>query len=117
MKYVKQFGIIIAVTSVGELLKYLIPLPLPASIYGLVLLFLLLKSHMVRLEQVKETGMFLIEIMPIMFIPAAAGLVTSWKQIERMLIPLCVIVPLTTCFVMLAAGKTTDCLIERKNHE
>lgn len=113
MKYVMQFGIILTVTCAGEILKYMIPLPVPASIYGLVLLFALLVFRVVKLEQVKETGLFLIEIMPLMFIPAVAGLVTSWTQIKGILVPLCVIVPLTTCLVMFAAGKATDYLIEK----
>ena len=119
MKYIKQFGIILAVTFAGEVLKYMIPLPVPASIYGLLLLFLLLTFRLVKLEQVKEAGLFLIEIMPLMFIPAAAGLVTSWTQIKGILASLCVMVPLNTCFVMIAAGKVTDYLIERrkKGHE
>lgn len=114
MKYIKQFGIILAVTCVGEILKYLIPLPVPGSIYGLVLLFLLLGSGVIKLEQVKETGEFLVEIMPLMFIPAAAGLLTSWERIRAMLVPLCVIIPLSTCLVMLVTGKVTDMMIERK---
>ena len=115
MKYIKQFGIILAVTFAGEVLKYMIPLPVPASIYGL----LLLTFRLVKLEQVKEAGLFLIEIMPLMFIPAAAGLVTSWTQIKGILASLCVMIPLNTCFVMIAAGKVTDYLIERrkKGHE
>ena len=60
MKYIKQFGIILAVTFAGEVLKYMIPLPVPASIYGLLLLFLLLTFRLVKLEQVKEAGLFLI---------------------------------------------------------
>lgn len=114
MKYIRQFGIILGVTCVGEVCKYLMPLPVPASIYGLVILFVLLAVKVIRLEQVKETGMFLIEIMPVMFIPAAAGLLTSWKQIKGLLLPLCVIVPFTTCVVMLAAGKATDYMIGKK---
>ena len=114
MKYIRQFGIILGVTCEGEVCKHLILLPVPASIYGLVLLFALLAFKVIRLEQVKEAGVFLIEIMPLMFIPAAAGLVTSWGQIRGILLPLCVIVPLTTCLVMLAAGKATDYMIEKK---
>ena len=114
MKYIRQFGIILGVTCAGEVCKHLILLPVPASIYGLVILFTLLAFKVIRLEQVKEAGVFLIEIMPLMFIPAAAGLVTSWGQIRGILLPLCVIVPLTTCLVMLAAGKATDYMIEKK---
>ena len=72
MKYIRQSAIILSVTCVGELLKYLSPLPIPASIYGLLLLFALLFFKVVRLDQVKEAGEFLIEIMPLMFIPPAA---------------------------------------------
>ena len=71
MRFMKQFGVILAITFLGEILRYVIPLPIPASIYGLVLMLLALKSGVVKLDQVKETGDFLIEIMPMLFIPAA----------------------------------------------
>ena len=77
MKYLRQFGIILAVTCAGEIMKYFIPLPIPGSIYGLILMFVLLLAKVIKVEHVKETGEFLIEIMPLMFIPAGVGLVTS----------------------------------------
>ena len=67
MKYLKEFAIILAVTCVGEVLKFLLPLPVPASIYGLVLMLVLLISGVVRLDAVQSTASFLIEIMPLMF--------------------------------------------------
>ena len=114
MGYVKQFLIILAVTCVGEFLKFLLPFPIPASIYGLLVLLALLCSKVVRLEQVKEAGDFLIQIMPVMFIPAAAGLLTPWEEIRGMLLPLCVIIPVSTCFVMLVTGKVAGWMIGRK---
>ncbi|MGN1122067.1 MAG: CidA/LrgA family protein [Eubacteriales bacterium] len=75
MKYLKQFGIILAVSFVGELFNRLLPLPVPASIYGIVLLFLLLVTGVLPLGAVREAGSFLIAIMPVMFIPAAVGLI------------------------------------------
>lgn len=114
MKYMKQFGIILAVTCAGEILKYLIPLPVPGSIYGLGLLLALLIFKVIKLEQVKEAGEFMVEIMPLMFIPAGAGLITSWGQMKGMLIPLCVIVPFTTCIVIFTTGKVTDIMIDKK---
>lgn len=74
MKYIRQFLWILLFSFVGEVLKYLIPLPVPASIYGLVLLFVALLSGVIRLEAIREVSQFLIEIMPLMFIPAAVGL-------------------------------------------
>lgn len=83
MKYVKQFGIILLISFAGEALNYLLPLPVPASIYGLVLMFLCLQLRVFRLEDVRDTALFLIEIMPLMFIPAATGLMTSWASSAR----------------------------------
>lgn len=114
MKYIKQFLIIIGVSCIGELLNYLIPLPIPASIYGLVIMLGLLISKKLRLEAVKETADFLIEIMPVLFIPAAAGLIVSWKELEAMLIPTLIITVLSTFLVILVTGKVTDILISKK---
>ncbi len=108
MKYMKQFAIILAVTCVGEVLKYFIPLPIPASIYGLVLMLILLMTRTVKLESVKETADFLVEIMPMMFIPAAVGLLVSWEQLQPMLLPVVVITLVSTVAVMAVTGKVTD---------
>ena len=110
MRYIKQFAIILAVTCVGEILKYFIPLPIPASIYGLVLMLVLLMTRRVRLESVKETAEFLIEIMPMMFIPAAVGLLVSWEQLRPILIPVVAITVVSTFVVMIVTGKVPDFL-------
>ena len=112
MKYLRQFGIILAVTCVGEIMKYFIPLPIPGSIYGLILMFVLLLAKVIKVEHVKETGEFLIEIMPLMFIPAGVGLITSWSQLQPFLVPLLTVV--STFVVMIVTGKVTDFLISKK---
>ena len=117
MKYLRQFGIILAVTCAGEIMKYFIPLPIPGSIYGLILMFVLLLAKVIKVEHVKETGEFLIEIMPLMFIPAGVGLVTSWSQLQSFLVPLLVITVVSTFVVMIVTGKVTDFLISRKRRE
>lgn len=108
MKYVRQFLIILFFSFLGELLKYLIPLPIPASIYGLLLLFLALQFHIIKLESIKETAKFLVEIMPVMFIPAGVGLLTSWEALQKMLVPVVVITVVSTVVVMAVAGKATE---------
>ena len=74
MKYLRQFGIILLITFLGEILKTIIPLTIPASIYGLVLMLIALQTKAIHLDSVEDAGVFLIEIMPVMFIPAAVGL-------------------------------------------
>ena len=119
MKYLKQFGIILLVTCIGEIIRYFVPLPIPGSIYGLTLMFGLLCTHVIRVEDVKEAAVFLIEIMPVMFIPAAVGLIESWGELQPILIQTVIILVLTTVIVMAVTGKTAMVMIEKekKNHE
>jgi len=114
MKYLKQFLIIVGISCIGELLNHLIPLPIPASIYGLVLMLGLLVSKKLRLDAVKETADFLINIMPIMFIPASVGLIAYWEQLQPFLIPVIVITVLSTVLVMVSTGKVTDWMLKTK---
>lgn len=111
MKYIRQFGIILAVTFIGEVLKYLIPLPIPASIYGLVIMLGLLLTKRIQVSAVKEASSFLIEIMSIMFIPAGVGLMVSWNAIKDIWVQLVVIIIVTTIAVMAATGRITQKVI------
>ena len=113
MKYMKQLCIIMAVAFAGEVLKSLLPFPIPASIYGLVLMLLLLMSGVLPLSAVEDTADFLVSIMPVMFIPAAVGLMDSWDVLKDMLIPCIVIMVLSLFVVMAVAGHTTQILIRK----
>ena len=111
MKYIKQLGIILGISLIGEMLKSIIPLTIPASIYGLTLMLLLLNFKIIRLEQVKETARFLIEIMPLMFIPASVGLLESWPILREILFPLIFITVCSTIIVMVVTGRTAQWII------
>lgn len=111
MKYLKQFSIIIFISFLGEVCHELIPLPVPASIYGLILMLAALCAHVIPLDSVRDAGKFLIDIMPVMFIPAAVGLLESWGVLKPLLVPLLVIVPVTTILVMAVSGRVTQWVI------
>ena len=113
MKYLHQFMIIIGITFVGELLKYMLPLPIPASIYGMVIMFIGLMTGFIKLDAVKDVGKFLIEIMPVMFIPAGVGLMSSWSVLKPLLLPVSIITVVTIITVMGAAGKSSQWVIRR----
>ncbi|MBE6024594.1 MAG: CidA/LrgA family protein [Cellulosilyticum sp.] len=112
MKYIKQFGIILSISFIGELLNNIIPFTVPASIYGLLIMLLALRFQIIRLEQVKDVATFLIEIMPIMFIPAAAGLITSWDTLKAILLPVMITTLCSTVIVMLITGQVTQGIIK-----
>ena len=107
MKYIYQLFIILVVTFVGELLHYFIPIPVPASIYGLIIMLIL-----VKLEHVERTSDFLIEIMPLMFIPGGVGLVTAWGDLKDMMLPVVVITIISTIVVMAVTGKATELIMK-----
>ena len=113
MKYVRQFWIILLISAMGEALHVLIPLPVPASVYGLVIMLIALGTHIIRLEQVKEAAEFLIEIMPVMFIPAGVGLMSSWGTLKPVLVPVSVITVVVIITVMLASGWVSQLIIRR----
>lgn len=114
MKYIRQFGIIIMISLLGELLKWLLPLPIPASIYGLVLMLLALGLHIIPLDAVKDAGRFLIDIMPLMFIPAAVGLMNSWGVLKPVFLPVLLITIISTIVVMAVTGRVTQFIIKRE---
>ena len=117
MKYIRQFGLILAVTFLGEILKMVLPFKIPSSIYGLVLMFLALQFKVIQLEQVKEAAKYLIEIMPLMFIPAGVGLMNAWGVLKPICIPVIVITIVSTIVVMGISGRVTQFVIrlEKRN--
>lgn len=111
MKYLRQFLIILTISFVGEVLKMLLPLPIPASIYGMVILFVLLLTGVLKLDAVKDVGKFLIEIMPVMFIPAGVGLMSSWRVLKPLLVPVLVITVASLVLVMICGGHVTQFIL------
>lgn len=114
MKYVFQFLRILAFCFLGEVLRGLLPLHIPASIYGLALLLAALKAGLVRLEQVKETAGFLLAVFPLLFVPGAAGIMELGPVLAASWLPVALAVALVTVLVMAAAGRVTQAVSRRK---
>lgn len=95
----------------------MLPLPVPASVYGLVLLLAALNFKLVRLEDVKEVGTYLTGIFPLLFVPAAAGVMELWAEMGAMLVPILISIVPVTVLVMVSAGKTTQAMTGRKKKE
>ena len=113
MKYLSQFLIIMGFTLAGEALQRLIPLPIPASVYGLVLLFCALCLKLVRLEQVKTTGNFLISLLPVLFVPPAVGIVEDWALIREDLVLILVLLLGSTVLTFGISGWVTQRIMRK----
>lgn len=107
--------IILVISFIGEMLKTILPFPVPASIYGMVILFVCLVTGIIKLEQVRETGKFLIEIMPAMFIPAGVELMVSWGVLKPMLVPVAVITVVSLLTVLAVTGRVAQFTIRHSD--
>ncbi len=113
MKYLTQFLIILGFTLTGEALQRLVPLPIPASVYGLLLLFAALCLGLVKVEQVKQTGAFLTSILPILFVSPAVGIVEDWALIRAELLPILILLVASTVLTFGIAGGMAQAFLKK----
>lgn len=117
MEHVKQALIILLISTIGEALNFLIPLPIPGSIYGMVLLFILLCLGIVKIEHVKRVGKILLDIMPLLFIPSAVGIISEIDQIKELWLQVIITTIVTTIITMGVTGLTTQAMIRHKRRK
>ena len=117
MKYLSQFLLITAFSLAGECLQRLIPVTIPASVYGIVLLFAALCLGIVKVEQVKDAGAFLTSILPVLFVAPIVSLLDCWDQIRPYLLPILAILIGSTVLCFAVSGRVTQWYIRRKEKE
>ena len=116
MKYLSQLCIILGFSFAGEVLQRTIPLPIPASVYGLVLLLLALCLGIVKAAQVKETGEFLRSLLPLLFVSPTVGIVEHWGLIAPNLLSIGLLLAATT-FLTFGISGTVTRLCSRKEDD
>lgn len=117
MKYLFQTGIIFAVTLIGEILSHLIPLPIPGSIYGVVLLFVLLLTGVLQLKHVEGAGNFFLTILPFLFISNCVSLMDSMSLLGDNVIAIVILTVVTTLVVMIVTGGVAQLFMNDKNRK
>lgn len=117
MKFIKQLSVILTISFIAELMELLIPIPVAASIYGLVLMLIGLITKIIPLEKVEGAADFLVEIMPVLFITPTVGIMTSVEALQQMLVPLCVISVVSTVLIMVVTGRVAQGIIRKDNNK
>lgn len=117
MKHLKAFCVILCFFFAGELLQALIPLPIPAAIYGLLLLLGALCCGLIKAEKIESLSSFLLSIMPVLFVAPAVGILEHWPLIQPYLLPLLLLIVLSTVLTFGVSGKVTDFFLQRKGGE
>ena len=117
MKYLTQFFWILLFCALGELLQAVIPFPIPAAIYGLVLLFLALSFKILKIEQVADAAHYLISIMGVFFVSPVVNVLSYWGIIKPNVGAICVIFVVTTALVFAVSGLVTQLLLRKEDSD
>lgn len=119
MKYLSQFLIILGFTLAGEALQRILPLPIPASVWGIALLFAALCLRLIKVEQVKETASFLSSLLPLLFVSPAVKIVEDWALIREDLLGIALVLLATTVLTFAVSGRVAQAFLKRgeKGHD
>lgn len=117
MKYLSQFLIIMSISLLGEALHQISPIAIPASVFGIVLLFAALCLKIVKLEQVKEAGTFLTSIMSVLFVPPVVGILEQWDIIKDSVLTIVLLSIATTITTFYISGGITQLVQDREGIE
>ena len=114
MKYIFQLGLILAVSFAGELLAALIPAPVPAGVYGMVIMFLLLHFRVIAFEKISSTGEFMKTALVVTLIPSAVGIMAAWDVLRPILLGAALLTVASSIITFACAGLTAQALEKAK---
>lgn len=117
MRYLNQFLIILGFSLIGEVLQRIVPLPIPASVYGIALLFLALCLGLVKVEQVKDAGGFLASLLPVLFVAPTVGILENWALIRDTLLPIVLLILASTVLTFGISGRIAQAILKKGEKE
>lgn len=108
MKHIFSLGVILLFCLFWEIVKAVLPLPIPASIYGMVLLFISLELKIIKLEQISNVAHYFISIMLIFFIMPAVSIMDSFSLIKNHVFEILIAIIIPTILVVIVTGLVTQ---------
>lgn len=115
MNFIFQLAIIFGISFIGEVLNVLLPLPVPASVYGLIILFFLLCTKVIKLEQVETVSEYLMAIMPLFFIEPTVGIINSYGLVKGHILTLFIACFLSFVAMIAVTGLVSQAIIRWKH--
>ena len=113
MKLIRQVTWIIFFTFLGEMCNKLLPLPVPAGVYGSIFMLIFLMQGIIPLDAVEQVGNFMLETMSIMFLPAAVGIMT----VTKLLMPVMAVTGLVSQRILKITESREDKIKEMRSME
>lgn len=113
MNIMGELALIFGICLVGEGVVALLPVAFPASVISMVLLMVLLLTGVVKDRHIQTASHFLVANMAFFFLPSFVGLLEHIELLKSQLVPLLLIIVLTTPVVYLVTGWTVRLLMLR----
>lgn len=111
MEIIIQIGIVFGICLVGQLIASVLPVAVPGSVIGLLLLFLLLYLKVLKPHHIERKSDFLLKNMAFFFIPAGVGILNSYKSLQGEILPLLMVIAITTVLTFAAAAWTVQAVM------
>ncbi|NLN81759.1 MAG: CidA/LrgA family protein [Clostridiales bacterium] len=112
MKLLWQIGILFGVCFAGEGIAKLLPVPFPASVIAMILLFILLISNKRNESRLGESADFFMQNMSFLFIPSGVGIIQVFDSIKGSLLPLVTICIVSTVLTFAVTAYTVSGVIK-----
>ena len=113
MNIMGELALIFGICLVGEGVAAFLPVAFPASVISMVLLMVLLLTGVVKDRHIQTASHFLVANMAFFFLPSFVGLLEHIELLKSQLVPLLLIIVLTTPVVYLVTGWTVRLLMLR----
>jgi len=107
-RYLRAFTIIYLCLYAGNGISFLLPLTIPGSIIGMLLLFALLASQILPVSWVKPGCHLLIRYMALLFVPISVGIMSYTEILSAQFGPIVVSCVVSTLIVMVVVGLTSQ---------
>ena len=120
MKYFVQFSIICLICLIGEIVSKILPFPFPSSVAGMIILFVLLVTKLLKPAHIRETAVWLQNNMALFFVPVFVTVLESWNVLKNVFFQvfiICIVTTLTTFTVTAYTVKTVTKLQNRLRGE
>lgn len=105
MNFLEQFAILIAALFAGSLLKAVLPLAIPETIYGMVILFILFLTKAIKTSDVKKASETILENMSFLFVPAGVGIIENFDLFGQNFLAMVAITFITASIAMIVSMK------------
>ena len=112
MKFFRESILLLSIYFVSEIISKTLNLPVPGSIIGMILLFVLLTSNIIKVENLAN---FFLDHLAFFFIPASVGLMTSFASLKGSIFKIIFLCILTTIIVISITAITVQFICNKKS--